>query len=141
MESPPRRRWQFTIRGMLLFTAIVSSMLCFAVKLPLLFQITLVVIAIGCFLSAILWTANFATSDRRPWLAILSWSAFGSFFLFFAAAALLSTVNSLARGYGLDYMAAGLFGVMGICSVICGFGAVRAFAAAAQRAACRRRHA
>lgn len=77
-------RWQFSTRHLLVLTAIVSVILAVAVRMPAVFQIALMVAAPVLFIIAVFQSANFATSDRRPRLAAISWSLMATFFALFA---------------------------------------------------------
>jgi hypothetical protein len=78
----PRR--QFSIRGLLVLTAIISAVLAFAVRLPDVFRVLLIIAVPVLLIVAIFQSANFATSDRRPRIALLSWIALGIFFTLLA---------------------------------------------------------
>jgi hypothetical protein len=78
------RRHQFTIRGLLLITALVSVVLAFAVRVPLAFQISLIVAAITLVVVMMLKSASFATSERRPRIAAISWTLLALFFALFS---------------------------------------------------------
>lgn len=127
-RSKPRRgRWQFSVRGLLFATALVAGVLAVAVQLPTLFQVALIVTSIGCFFAAVMWTANFATSDRRPLLAVVSWTLFGAFFSLYAVAVAL-----LAREYNdasvaptWGFVLGGIAAVMAVCALVCFFRARR----------------
>jgi hypothetical protein len=82
----PNSKWQFSTRSLLLLTAVVSIILAVAVRLPDFFRIVLLSAAPVLVLIAIFQSANFATSDRRPLLASLSWALFAAFFGAFAFA-------------------------------------------------------
>src|SRR5262245_27935807 len=73
-------RWQFSVRFLLVLTAILSFVLAFAVKLPDVFQILLVLFGPVLLLAAMLKSANFLTSERRPLLSAISWSMLAAFF-------------------------------------------------------------
>ena len=117
-------RWQFSIRGLLVLTAIVSLVLAFAVNLPDVFRIMLIVAAPVLVVAAVLQSANFATSDRRPRLSVLSWSVLGAFFAMYAVA-----LFRLLFQPGVDDDG-GLFiglGLMGGCFLICMYRAYRSY--------------
>lgn len=79
-------RWQFSICGILFFTAIVSGVLAFAVRMPAFFQALLISAVPILFFVGLLQGANFATSDHRPRIAIVAWSLLGLFFAFYSGA-------------------------------------------------------
>ena len=81
-------RWQFSTRHLLVLTAIVSVVLSVAVRMPVFFRVVLAFTAPVLIVVAVLQSANFATSDRRPRLAVVVWLALGSFFAFYCAAIL-----------------------------------------------------
>lgn len=89
------RRHQFTIRGLLLFTAVVSVVLAFAVRVPLAFQISLIVAAITLVVVVIFKSANFATSERRPRIAAISWTLLTLFFALFSLITLGASIHQL----------------------------------------------
>jgi hypothetical protein len=126
VKAPSSPRWQFSVRGMLLFTALVAGVLSFAVKLPDLFRFALIMAAIGSFIAAIMETANFATSERRPRLATFSWLAFGLFFTLFATLGGLTQIREFRAGFR-DPVAMGILVVMSLCAVLCFYRATRAF--------------
>jgi hypothetical protein len=95
--------------------------------MPFFFQLALVIAAITCFLVAVMWTANFATSDLRPRLAMASWIALGAFFSAFATLWFLVVYGSKAAGYELEPVDTGLVLVMAVCGLICFYRAGRAF--------------
>jgi len=71
-------RWQFSTRHLLVLTAIVSVVLSVAVRMPVFFRVVLAFTAPVLIVVAVLQSANFATSDRRPRLAVVVWLALGS---------------------------------------------------------------
>lgn len=81
-------RWQFSTRHLLVLTALVSVVLSVAVRMPVFFRVVLAFTAPVLIVVAVLQSANFATSDRRPRLAVLVWLALASFFAFYCAAIL-----------------------------------------------------
>lgn len=117
-------RWQFSVRSLLVLTAILSLVLAFAVNLPGLFKIMLIVAAPVLLIAAILQSANFATSDRRPRLAVLSWSLLGAFFAVYAVAIIRLLVQ--AGGDRVDGPLLGL-AIMAICCLACAYHAYRSF--------------
>lgn len=116
------RRWQFSTRNLLVITAIVSAVLAVAVRLPFFFAICLWIAAPTLLLIAVLQSANFATSDHRPRLALLAWIALGSFFALFAFAILLWMLNGREMISGFAVFG---FAVMTVCCGTCLFRAVR----------------
>lgn len=99
------KRWQFSIRSLLVLTAVVSLILAFAVKLPDAFRAALLAAVPVLLLVAIFQAANFATSERRPAVSLVSWTLFGGFFAF----------------YSLTYASwsSVLLGVMTTCALLC----------------------
>jgi hypothetical protein len=117
------KRWQFSTRSLLFLMAMVSAVLAFAVSLPDVFRYFLLVASVSLFVAALLQSANFLTSDRRPLLAMLAWSILGMFFALFAflcfrAVLVLGMTDVIAIGLGL---------VMGSCCMVCGYRALRSF--------------
>lgn len=110
------RRWQFSVRGLLVLTAIVSFVLAFAVTLPIAFRWMLIVAAPVLILAAILTSANFATSESRPRLALISWSVLGAFFGLYAFAVACAVIQS-----GDGEVAGPLLGfsILVVCFVAC----------------------
>ena len=88
MTGASGKRWQFSTRSLLLLTAIVSAILALAVSLPIWFQAMIWVAIPVLIVVALFQSANFLTSDRRPRLAILSWTMLAGFFGFYSAAIL-----------------------------------------------------
>jgi hypothetical protein len=117
MTGASNKRWQFSTRSLLLLTAIVSAILALAVSMPVWFQ-AMILVAIPVLIGVALFqSASFLTSDRRPWLAMLSWSMLAGFFGFYSAA-ILSLY--FARAPESDEITSRvMFGVMATCSVIC----------------------
>jgi hypothetical protein len=117
MTGAKSKRWQFSTRSLLLLTAIVSAILALAVSMPIWFQAMLIAAVPVLIVVALLQSANFLTSDRRPWLAMLSWSMLAGFFGTYSAA-ILSLY--FARAPASDEVTSRImFGVMATCSVIC----------------------
>jgi hypothetical protein len=112
----PKDRWQFSTRGLLVLTAIVSFVLAFAVRLPTVFTVILLIAAPVLLLIAVFHTANFATSDRRPRIALLSWLMFATFFALYSSAILSAGLQN-ERGVS----GGAIFGlsIMCLCCVIC----------------------
>ena len=81
-------RWQFSTRSLLVLTALISVVLSVAVRMPTIFRVVLAFTAPVLIMVAILQSANFATSDRRPRLAVIAWLALASFFAFYCSAIL-----------------------------------------------------
>ncbi len=119
------RRWQFSIRGILFLTAIVSGVLAFAVRMPAFFQAILIAAVPILFVVGLLQGANFATSDRRPRMAVVVWSLLGLFFALYTGA----LVWQLFR---IDFDAGSVppfllgIGIMGGSFLVCVFRAYRA---------------
>jgi hypothetical protein len=82
-------RWQFSTRHLLVLTAIVSVVLAVAVRMPVFFRVMLAFTAPVLIVVAVLQSASFATSDRRPRLAVLAWLALGLFFAFYCTMILI----------------------------------------------------
>jgi len=123
MTGASGKRWQFSTRSLLLLTAIVSAILALAVSLPIWFQAMIWVAIPVLIVVALFQSANFLTSDRRPRLAILSWTMLAGFFGFYSAA-ILSLY--FARTPASDEITSRImFGVMATCSVICVIRALR----------------
>jgi hypothetical protein len=117
MTGASSKRWQFSTRSLLLLTAIVSAILALAVSLPVWFQVMMGVAIPVLIVVALFQSANFLTSDRRPRLAMLSWTMLAGFFGFYSAA-ILSLYY--ARAPESDEITSRImFGVMATCSVIC----------------------
>jgi hypothetical protein len=79
-------RWQFSLRTMLLATAILSAMLAVAVNVPILFYVALSAALTAAGLQAAAWSMTRLTSQNRPLVAMVAWLIFGLFFLAMAAA-------------------------------------------------------
>ena len=109
-ESAPdkNRRRQFTLRGLLLVTAVVAGALAVAVQLPPVILVVLVVVFVSC-------TAKFATSDRRPLVAAVSWTIFGGFFVAYAGE-LVREVSHLTKPPPLFWV---IVAFMGGCGLTC----------------------
>jgi len=117
------KRWQFSIRSLLFLMAAVSLILAFAVTLPEIFKLLLIVAAAVLFVVGLLQSANFATSNRRPRLAVVSWSLLG---LFFALLALLC-LRVLVASETADVVMIFLSGTMSACCLVCVVNAFRSF--------------
>jgi len=105
-----QRRWQFSIRSLLVLTAVTSLVLAVAVRLPMFFRVALLISVPVLLVVAVLQSANFATSDRRPRFALLSWTSFAAFFVLFALA--------IVRA-GLSYASLVALCLMLACSIAC----------------------
>jgi hypothetical protein len=122
-----KKRWQFSVRGLLLFTAVVAAVLSVAAQLPALFHVLLITASIGCFLAAAMWTANFATSETRPLLAACTWLVFGAFFSQYGAtAALLVREHRESQTPMWGFVVGGIAAVMAACALVCFYRAGRA---------------
>ncbi len=75
----PMKRWQFSTRSLLALTTILSIVLAFSVRVPMLFRVVLILAAPVLLLIAIFYVANFSTSDRRPRVSLLAWALLGVF--------------------------------------------------------------
>lgn len=82
------KRWRFSTRALLVVTAIVSAVLAVAVRLPTVFTVCLMIAAPTLLIIAVLQSANFATSDRRPRLALVAWMVLAAFFSLYSFAIL-----------------------------------------------------
>jgi hypothetical protein len=123
MDKLISQRWQFSIRSLLLLTAGVSVFAAFAANVPGFVQVMLLITAPVLILIAILQSANFLTSDRRPILAAISWSLFAGFFALLAAEGLFMHIAEprLTEPTGTFLW----FGVMSACSLMSGYRAYR----------------
>lgn len=127
-------RRQFSIRGLLLLTAGVSLVLAFAVKLPVVFQLLLTVAAIVLVVVAVFSSANFATSERRPRLAMVAWLLLAVFFGAFDSMCIAASVRLLDES--LVVVPIVLCLVMTLCCLVCLYQAANSFRkASGQRAA------
>jgi hypothetical protein len=109
-------RWQFSTRHLLVLTAIVSVVLAIAVRMPTFFRVVLAFTAPVLIVVAILQSANFATSDRRPRVALAAWCALGSFFALYSYAILWLGLRSVRPVPGGAIV---LFCVMAGCCATC----------------------
>jgi hypothetical protein len=109
-------RWQFSTRHLLVLTAIVSVVLAIAVRIPTFFRVVLAFTAPVLIVVAILQSANFATSDRRPRVALAAWCALGSFFALYSYAILWLGLRSVRPVPGGAIV---LFCVMAGCCATC----------------------
>ena len=110
------KRWQFSIRGLLIVTAFVSLVLAIAVRLPIFFTVCLSVAAPTLLMIAVLQSANFATSERRPHLALIAWIMLAAFFALYTFAILRA---SLLGENGVSGFAIFGLAVMSICLITC----------------------
>jgi len=117
------KRWQFSLRGLLFLMAAVSLVLAFAVSLPDIFKLILIIAAAVLFVIGLFQSANFATSERRPRLAALSWTVLGAFFALFA----LLCVRGLMAHEAVDFVALVMACTMSACCAVCVFSAYRSF--------------
>jgi hypothetical protein len=118
-------RWQFSIRGLLLLTALVSAALAVFVNVPGIVRVVLTTAAAVFVVIAVIQSANFATSDQRPLLAAISWALLAVFFAAFCAAIvrpyLMNAESSDSPG-GFVFFS---FAVMAACCLTCLFRAGR----------------
>jgi hypothetical protein len=89
--------WQFSLRALLLATAIVSAILAIAVNAPMLFAVTAMAVFAGAIVQGIGMGMTYATSEKRPLLATVSWIAFTLFF--FAVGYAFLNAQLLVPGY------------------------------------------
>jgi hypothetical protein len=80
-DSSESSRIRFSLRSLFLATAILAVLLTIAVRIPILFVVIIISLAIGGFLQGISRGASYATSEKRPLLATIAWIAFGAFFI------------------------------------------------------------
>jgi CHASE2 domain-containing sensor protein len=123
--SRAKRRRQFSLRGVMFLTAIVSAILAFAVRLPAIFQGMLIAAVPICIVVGLLHGANFATSDRRPRLSLIAWVVLGMFFALYSVALfrvlfdINADINPLPPTLGIC--------VMGSCLAVCVYRTYRAY--------------
>jgi hypothetical protein len=117
-------RWRFSIRSLLVLTATLSIVLAFAVNLPELFRVALVIASPVLLIVAILQAANFATSDRRPRLSVLSWILLGTFFALYSAAIFRMLFEVGGQDLDWPYI---MLGLMSTCCLVCIFRACRSY--------------
>jgi hypothetical protein len=110
-------RWQFSIRGMLFFTALVAIGLSIVLKLPWLSQIVFTVAMTAVCLSAIMESVSVAPSSRRSRLSTGAWIVLGTCFLGYAVVVLPFTVDGLRDGMSPEEY--GVFAVVVACGVLC----------------------
>ena len=89
--------------------------------MPTFFRVVLAFTAPVLIVVAILQSANFATSDRRPRLAVLSWLALGLFFAFYCSVILQMAWQSESAGPLIP------FAIMAACCATCLAQAWRSF--------------
>jgi hypothetical protein len=118
-------RWQFSTRSIFVLVAVLSAVLAFAVNLPEVFQGLLLMAVPICIVIAILQSANFATSDRRPRLATISWALLAVFFALFCRGIWSLFINQAPASD--DVASLILFGVMATCCAICAYRAWRSY--------------
>ena len=124
------KRWQFSIRGLLVLTTVVAAALTIAIRLPGLFWFLVFVTATVSLLVAIFQSANFMTSDRRPRLSTLSWTLLGTFFALYVAGMLglfddpLHSTSPEQQGMGM---------IMAACSIVCFYRAARSWLHSSRR--------
>ncbi len=119
-------RWQFSIRGLLFLTAILSAFLAFAVRMPAFFKVVLIAAVPICVVVGVLQGANFATSDRRPRMSLLAWSLLGLFFALYTLALFQTLFEIDDRSHALPPTLLGI-SVMGGSLVVCVFRAYRSY--------------
>lgn len=122
MQSSPNQPWQFTLRQMLLVTALIAVLLLIFVKYPILLKIALVFSIPAVFVIALFHAANIVTSESHPHLSLFSWSAFGAYFWAYSIEAWRATQS----GHGVIRSARGLIWIMVACGAICVYKALRA---------------
>lgn len=131
---------QFSVRGLLIFTAVISVVLAVAVKAPLFFLSAVLTASLSIGLILIFHTANFVTSVSRPRLTLLAWSLIGTFFACFTFL-LLNVAIELAENGGFGDVPLILFlfvAVMTTCFLLCVFQAARSFSLIRRQMAQRR---
>ncbi len=115
-----KHRWQFSLRALLVVTAVVAVAVPVAVRMPPLLRL---IAGVVCFLFVVIQALEFATSERRPILAAFSWVLFG---LLFVAIGLF--VGSIFGG-ALRMEEIAFLLLMGGCALICLFHAGKALLA------------
>ena len=61
-----KHRWQFSLRALLVVTAVVAVVVSVAVRMP---PVLRLIAGVVCFLYVVIQALEFATSERRPILA------------------------------------------------------------------------
>lgn len=117
----PTPRWQCSTRSLFVLTAVVSVILAIVVKWPIVIRIFLIVAALGFVIAAMFKSAIFATSDRRPRLAMLSWAILAALFLLFSA----GTFRLLF--YEDLILILPIFCIMIVCLITCIVGVCRSY--------------
>jgi hypothetical protein len=117
-------RWRFSVRSLLVLTTILSLVLAFVVTWPDVCLYLLILSAPVLVLAAILKSANFLTSERRPRVAMLSWIMLCGFFAFYAFG--LLSVLFQPGGGGVDGPLLGV-AIMSACWLACAVRAYRAY--------------
>ncbi len=79
--APGKKRWQFSVRALLLVTAVVAGVLAVAAQSPTVFQVASFAIVFWCLLAGLRWVANRVPSHWQPLLTVVSWAAFGLSFI------------------------------------------------------------
>jgi hypothetical protein len=115
-----KHRWQFSLRALLVVTAVVAIIVSVAARMP---PVLRLIAGVVCSLYIVIQALEFATSERRPILAAFSWVLFG---LLFIAIGLL--VGSIFGGALWREEIAFLI-LMGGCAIICLFHVGRALLA------------
>jgi hypothetical protein len=119
-----KRRWQFSLRALLIAMTLVSIVLAVAVKQPLLFWIAVVATSAALGLQGIAWIMTFATSRRRPLIATVAWFLFGVFFVLMAAVFATALYSHVGEEPASPVWIAGLL-VPGACALRCFYESVR----------------
>jgi hypothetical protein len=112
-----QRRLQFSVRALLLLTALVAVVLAVAVQLPLLFWVSVGIGAILLALQSLVWSVSFATSERRPRLAVISWMLFGG--VFTGIGLLVWSILQSNGAAAVDSRELAFYILMGVCTLVC----------------------
>jgi hypothetical protein len=123
--APSRRRWQFSLRALLLFTAAFAAVVSIGARWPVVFQIVLAVSSV-CVLAALMWAANFVTSKSRSGLAALLWFAFGGLYTSYAVVACQPIGQMASAPLGTWLATVGVMLVAVVCGFVCFYRAGRA---------------
>jgi hypothetical protein len=117
-------QWRFSIRGMLVLTALLSIVLAVGVNFPELVLAALAIAAPVAGLMLVFQLANFVTSERRPRIATLSWALLAMFFGLYAIA--ISPIGLVRADPAESLLPLAFFAVMASCCVVCIHRACRA---------------